>query len=108
MHRRADEDEVTEHQPRALLTGDADEPTPTAYGVRISCPCGLPIVVVVDIAMPKRDGFWFVAQLQSLPGGDAVPAIAITGAPLDLLPQSVKDVGSTRALLKPVDLSSRK
>jgi CheY-like chemotaxis protein len=63
----------------------------------------LPTVVVVDIAMPEHDGFWFVAELRNLKGGDAVPAIAISGAPLDLLPQSAKDVGFVRALLKPVD-----
>lgn len=63
----------------------------------------LPTVVVVDIAMPEHDGFWFVAELRNLTGGDAIPAIAVTGTPLDLLPQSAKDVGFVRALLKPVD-----
>jgi len=62
-----------------------------------------PTVVVVDLAMPERDGFWFFAELRNLAGGEAVPAIAISGAPLDLLPHNAKDVGFVRALLKPVD-----
>jgi CheY-like chemotaxis protein len=41
----------------------------------------LPDVVVADIAMPDRDGYWLIAQIRALPperGGD-VPVLAVTG-----------------------------
>src|SRR5204862_2857588 len=63
----------------------------------------LPDIVVVDIAMPDRDGFWVITELRKLAGGDAVPVIAVSGAPLDLLHASVKDAGFAPALVKPVD-----
>jgi CheY-like chemotaxis protein len=62
----------------------------------------MPHVVVVDIAMPDRDGFWFIQEFQKRPGARAVPSIALSGAPLDLLQWNWKDAGFTRALLKPV------
>jgi CheY-like chemotaxis protein len=62
----------------------------------------LPDVLVVDIAMPDRDGFWFLREFQKLPNARPVPSIALTGAPLDLLPDHFKDAGFSRALLKPV------
>ena len=62
----------------------------------------MPHVVLVDIAMPGRNGFWFIGEFQKLPGARAVPSIALSGAPLDLLQWNWKDAGFTRALLKPV------
>ena len=32
---------VIEHQSHGQLTADADEPTPTGYRLRMSCPCGV-------------------------------------------------------------------
>jgi CheY-like chemotaxis protein len=63
----------------------------------------LPDVVIVDIAMPEHDGFWVISELRKLPGAENVPVIAISGAPLDLLHDSVKDAGFALALVKPVD-----
>jgi CheY-like chemotaxis protein len=63
----------------------------------------LPDIVIVDIAMPEHDGFWVITELRKLPGAEAVPVIAISGAPLDLLHESVKDAGFALALVKPVD-----
>jgi len=62
----------------------------------------LPDVVIVDIAMPERDGFWFIREFNRLPKAQSVPSIALTGAPLDLLRENTKDAGFSRTLLKPV------
>ena len=63
----------------------------------------LPDIVIVDIAMPEHDGFWVIREFRKLPGAETVPVIAISGVPLDLLRESVKDAGFALALLKPVD-----
>lgn len=38
-----------------------------------------PDVLVSDVSMPLRDGFWLVRELRGLPGLDALPALAVTG-----------------------------
>jgi len=63
----------------------------------------LPDIVIVDIAMPERDGFWLIREFRKLPGAEVIPVIAISGAPLDLLRENAKDAGFALALVKPVD-----
>ncbi len=63
----------------------------------------LPAVIVTDIAMPGGDAFWFISELRNLPGGSAVPVIALSGRPLDLLGDAGKAAEFSVALLKPVD-----
>jgi CheY-like chemotaxis protein len=53
-----------------------------------------PAAVVVDLLMPKIDGFNFIARLQHIPGARAIPVIVWTN--LDLTAQE------TESLLKDV------
>jgi CheY-like chemotaxis protein len=39
----------------------------------------LPDVVVCDIVMAEHDGYWFLSELQRMPGGRDVPVVALTG-----------------------------
>jgi CheY-like chemotaxis protein/two-component sensor histidine kinase len=43
----------------------------------------LPDVILLDLMMPRLDGFAFVAQIRAMPRTTAVPIIAITARPLD-------------------------
>jgi CheY-like chemotaxis protein len=38
-----------------------------------------PHVLVSDVSMPLRDGFWLVRELRGLPGLEHLPALAVTG-----------------------------
>jgi CheY-like chemotaxis protein len=63
----------------------------------------IPDVVVSDIAMPGRDGFWLIGQLRTRPAehGGAVPAIAVTAG--DYAQAQVLAAGFRVCLRKPVD-----
>jgi CheY-like chemotaxis protein len=39
----------------------------------------VPDVIVCDIVMPSRDGYWFLETLRRTPGGASLPVIAVTG-----------------------------
>ena len=38
-----------------------------------------PDILVSDLAMPERDGYWLIAQVRSLNPRRVVPAVAVTG-----------------------------
>lgn len=38
-----------------------------------------PTVIVSDIGMPGRDGYELIGAIRSLPGGEGIPAAALTG-----------------------------
>jgi CheY-like chemotaxis protein len=63
----------------------------------------IPDVVVSDIAMPGRDGFWLIGQLRKRRAehGGAVPAIAVTAG--DYGPQDILAAGFQVYLRKPID-----
>jgi CheY-like chemotaxis protein len=60
-----------------------------------------PDVLVTDVGMPVRDGFWLVREIRRLPGLSDLPALAVTG---------IAEVGATlgagfqRCLRKPLEL----
>ena len=60
-----------------------------------------PDVLVSDIAMPERDGYWLIAQVRSLEPRRVVPAIAVTGTRYD--PARALAEGFHEYLMKPVD-----
>lgn len=59
-----------------------------------------PDVLVSDVSLPLRDGFWLIRELRAIPGLADLPAIAVTG---------IADSGATLGagfevcLRKPVD-----
>jgi len=43
-----------------------------------------PDVLVIDLAMPGKDGFWLLRQVRALPGkGGLIPAVAFSGLSAD-------------------------
>src|SRR5205814_10551486 len=39
----------------------------------------IPDVLVIDIVMPGRDGYWLLEQVRSMPHNKDIPALAVTG-----------------------------
>ena len=64
----------------------------------------LPDIVVTDIAMPGRDGFWLLGELRRRRGDGVrpIPAIAVTGQG-PALPGRYDAAGFVEVLRKPVD-----
>lgn len=64
----------------------------------------LPDVLVTDIAMPGRDGFWLVSELQRRAGDGhrPIPAVAVTGQGPSMAAR-YDAAGFAEVLHKPVD-----
>jgi CheY-like chemotaxis protein len=65
----------------------------------------LPDVIICDIAMPQRDGYWFVSSLRRLPAdrGGTLPVIAITAHGATHGPDRTLLAGFQAHIRKPVD-----
>lgn len=65
---------------------------------------GLPDVALIDIGLPGLDGYRLAEAVRSLPGGDAVLLVALTGYGMPEDRARTKAAGFDRHLVKPVDL----
>jgi CheY-like chemotaxis protein len=65
----------------------------------------LPDVIVVDIVMPARDGYWLLEQIRALPPdrGGSVPALACTAYHDEHTPERLAAAGFQKLLRKPID-----
>ena len=62
-----------------------------------------PGVVLLDVEMPELDGFDACAKLRTLPGGDQLPILMITGRDDRASIERAYEVGATDFLSKPFD-----
>jgi CheY-like chemotaxis protein len=64
-----------------------------------------PDVLVSDISMPVRDGYWLIGEVRRRPAerGGAVPAVAITAHGQDHGPERTLPAGFQAHLTKPID-----
>ena len=63
-----------------------------------------PDVLVVDLAMPGRDGFWLLRQVRALPGQRGfIPAVALTGLTSETTFDECFAAGFQLYVPKPVD-----
>ena len=62
-----------------------------------------PDIVVMDIGMPRMDGYEAVRQMRALPGGNAILIIALTGWGQESAKQRAEESGFDHHLVKPVD-----
>jgi CheY-like chemotaxis protein len=62
-----------------------------------------PDVVVSDIAMPDRDGYWLLRQLRALPSTERLPVVAITAHGELHRPERTLDAGFQAHVRKPID-----
>jgi two-component system, chemotaxis family, CheB/CheR fusion protein len=63
----------------------------------------LPDIIVSDLGLPDVDGFEFIRRVRGLPKLARIPAIALTGAALDIDVQRALASGFTAHLVKPVE-----
>ncbi|HEY8147554.1 MAG TPA: response regulator [Vicinamibacteria bacterium] len=65
----------------------------------------LPDILVADLAMPSKDGYWLIEQVRALPphAGGRIPAVAVSAlvAPPDI--EHAKALGYTEHVAKPAD-----
>jgi len=62
-----------------------------------------PDVVILDIGMPRMDGYEAARRIRSLPGGSAMRLIALTGWGQDRDKARAREAGFDEHLTKPVD-----
>src|SRR6266850_2968202 len=61
-------------------------------------------VLVLDITMPRRDGWWFLNEARSRGDLDGVPVLAVTGRNLNR--DQIKNAGLNSYLQTPVDANT--
>ncbi|MBC2695791.1 MAG: EAL domain-containing protein [Desulfobacteraceae bacterium] len=64
-----------------------------------------PDIVMMDVKMPKMDGFTACERLRQLPGGDEVSIVMVTGLDDVKSIQQAYDAGATDFITKPVNWS---
>jgi CheY-like chemotaxis protein len=62
-----------------------------------------PTLIVSDLVMAAGDGFCFISGVRSLPDGDAVPAVVVSGAGGPSDRERTRAAGFDAHLTKPVD-----
>jgi CheY-like chemotaxis protein len=62
-----------------------------------------PDVVLLDLAMPRMDGFQFTGLFHELPKCSSVPIIALSGYSSQACRSKARELGILHYLLKPVD-----
>lgn len=84
----------------ALVTAVSSAPAALAALTRVT-----PDILLADIAMPHRDGYWLIEHLRALPvdRGGALAAIAITGQGFPHGPERTLAAGYQAHLPKPID-----
>ena len=64
-----------------------------------------PDVVLSDIGMPRHDGYELIAHLRELPGGQSVPAVALTALARNEDRTRALRAGFQIHMAKPVDFA---
>ena len=71
------------------------------YGDRVECP--LPRMLLLDLKMPRMDGFEVLAWLRKSREFSALPAVVFSNSPRELDMKRAKELGAREYLVKPID-----
>lgn len=96
-----DEDLVAVMQLILESQGALVTPTSNAEAALGALAAMKPDVLVMDITMPRRDGWWLLNEARRRGDLDGVLVLAVTG--LDLKSEQIKDAGLNGYLPKPMD-----
>lgn len=66
----------------------------------------LPVVVLLDLKLPKRSGFEVLEWLRSQPGLRRIPVVVLTGSAQSSDVNRAFDIGANSYLVKPVGLEA--
>lgn len=61
-----------------------------------------PHLVILDLQMPKLNGFAAATALRKIPSFERTPIVALTAALSDAVPEQITDAGFTSYLVKPI------
>lgn len=62
-----------------------------------------PDLVLVDVLMPDLGGVELVRRMRTLPGGDELPVVFLTGLVLDAELRKLREAGAIDIITKPFD-----
>lgn len=62
-----------------------------------------PDAILLDVSMPKIDGWEFCRRLRALPGGEKIPVMIVTAWLSDDLRRRAASAGAAQVMLKPYD-----
>lgn len=62
-----------------------------------------PAIVVTDVAMPERDGFWLLHAIRSIPGIRPAPVVAVTALAMPNEREKILAAGFAAYVVKPID-----
>ena len=61
-----------------------------------------PDLVILDLHIPRADGFATAAALRKMPGVERIPIIALTAAATETSPDRISEAGFSDYLVKPI------
>jgi CheY-like chemotaxis protein len=61
-----------------------------------------PDVVILDLKMPRLDGFSIARTLRECPGFEEIPVVALAASLPEVMPEQMKEAGFTGFLIKPI------
>ena len=62
-----------------------------------------PVVILLDLKLPKVDGLEVLKHIKSLPGFSRVPVVILTSSSADKDMETAYDLGANSYIIKPVD-----
>ena len=62
----------------------------------------LPDLIILDLQMPRLDGYAAAIALRKIPGLEGIPIIALAAALPEVSPEQMTQAGFTQCLVKPI------
>jgi two-component system chemotaxis response regulator CheY len=89
---------------RVILEGEGYEVMEAIDGEQAvhTAPNFSPDLVILDLQMPKLDGYSVAIALRKIPAFAGIPIVALAAALPEVSPEQMTEAGFTRCLVKPI------